>query len=185
MLRRQKIAQREALGDAEYTVLSARLRAQLGGSFPQLARLRVGFCWPVRREADLRPLCEAWYCNADPGFVALLPVVLSRAAPLAFRRWHPGCRMQADTHGIPAPAEGHFLSPQALLLPVNAFDAQGYRLGYGAGYFDRTLAGLSPRPLCIGIGFELARVASIWPQTHDEALDAVVTEAGVFWPTPP
>lgn len=184
MLRQQKIAQREALSDAEHATFSARVRRHLRDSFPQLARLRVGFCWPVRREADLRPLCEAWYCGADPGFSALLPVVHSKADPLAFRRWHPGGRMQIDAYGIPAPCDGAFVAPEALLLPVNAFDAQGYRLGYGAGFFDRTVASLSPRPLCIGIGFELARVASIWPQPHDAVLDAVVTEAGVFWPMP-
>jgi 5,10-methenyltetrahydrofolate synthetase len=69
-----------------------------------------------------------------------------------------------------------------ILLPLNGFDPAGYRLGYGGGYFDRTLAALSPRPLTIGIGFELNRIASIRPQAHDLALDWIVTENGVFRP---
>ena len=69
--------------------------------------------------------------------------------------------------------------PNIILLPLVAFDRQGFRLGYGGGYFDRTLAALVPRPLAIGVGFELARVADIRPQAHDLPLDAVVTEAGI------
>jgi 5,10-methenyltetrahydrofolate synthetase len=95
--------------------------------------------------------------------------------------------MLADRYGIPTPSSGNFVTPDALLLPVNAFDAAGYRLGYGGGYFDRTLAALNsaqqpvrPRPLAIGVGFELARVGSICPEPHDLPLDAMVTERGVF-----
>ena len=70
--------------------------------------------------------------------------------------------------------------PQALLIPVNAFDVAGYRIGYGGGFFDRTLATTVPMPLSIGVGFELARVDSIRPEAYDMPLDAMVTEAGVF-----
>ena len=74
-----------------------------------------------------------------------------------------------------------------MLIPVNAFDAQGYRIGYGGGFFDRTLAALaqsSERPLAIGVGYALARVETTYPQAHDVPLDAVVTEVGVHWPLP-
>ena len=90
--------------------------------------------------------------------------------------------MLPDRYGIPYPVSGQILFPDVLLLPVNAFDAAGYRLGYGAGYFDRTLAQLAAqkrRPLAIGVGFELARVDSIHPAAHDVPLDAVVTEGGI------
>jgi 5-formyltetrahydrofolate cyclo-ligase len=90
--------------------------------------------------------------------------------------------MFADRYGIPTPAHGDFLIPEVLLLPVNGFDAAGYRIGYGGGYFDRTLASLLPRPLVVGVGFELARLDSISPEPHDQRLDAMVTEAGVFRP---
>jgi 5-formyltetrahydrofolate cyclo-ligase len=72
------------------------------------------------------------------------------------------------------------LRPDAILMPLNAFDAAGYRLGYGGGYFDRSLAALSPRPRAVGVGFELARVDSIRPQAYDLPMDFIVTEAGAF-----
>lgn len=88
--------------------------------------------------------------------------------------------MSLDRYGIPTPERGEFEEPEALLIPVNAFDAEGYRIGYGGGFFDRTIAALARRPICIGVGFELARVASTYPQAHDIRLDAIVTENGVF-----
>jgi 5,10-methenyltetrahydrofolate synthetase len=88
--------------------------------------------------------------------------------------------MSEDRHGIPIPGGGPAIDPDIVLLPLVAFDTAGYRLGYGGGYFDRTLAARVPRPLAIGVGFELGRVADIRPQGHDVRLDAVVTEAGVF-----
>ena len=147
--------------------------------------MRVAFCWPVKNEADLRPLLEAWMAEGKGGFSALLPVVVEENAPLAFRTWTAETKLENDRYGIPTPASGEFVTPEALLLPVNAFDAAGYRIGYGGGYFDRTLAALKAQGaqlLCIGIGFELARVDSIHPAAHDVPLDAMVTEAGVFLP---
>ena len=114
--------------------------------------------------------------------MALLPVVTGPEQPLLFRAWQPDCAMTEDRYGIATPVEGAFIVPEVLLIPVNAFDAQGYRLGYGGGFFDRTLAALRPRPLAIGVGFELARVDTIHPCAHDTRLDAVVTETGVFRP---
>ena len=123
---------------------------------------------------------STWLAAGEPGFSALLPVVIAVDAALAFRAWTPTSTLQADRYGIPTPVAGEFVVPQALLLPVNAFDSAGYRIGYGGGFFDRTLAALRPVPLCIGIGFELARVDSIRPEPHDVRLDAMVSEAGVF-----
>jgi len=179
-LRRQRIERRLALSADECALLSAKICAHLQDSFPQLAGLHVGFCWPVKNEPDLRPLIMSWIGSGQAGFAALLPVVREANAALTFRRWTPGQRLIADRYGIPTPAEGEFLLPQALLLPVNAFDAAGYRIGYGGGFFDRTLAALKPAPLSIGVGFELARVDSIRPEAHDVRLDAMVSEAGVF-----
>lgn len=87
-----------------------------------------------------------------------------------------------DRYGIPTPVTGDFMQPDLILLPLNGFDAAGYRLGYGGGYFDRTLAALSPRPLAVGVGFEVNRLPSIRPESHDQRLDWVVTEAGAFRP---
>jgi 5,10-methenyltetrahydrofolate synthetase len=88
--------------------------------------------------------------------------------------------MVEDRYGIHIPARGAALRPDAILMPLNAFDAAGYRLGYGGGYFDRSLAALSPRPRAVGVGFELARIDSIRPQAHDLPMDFIVTEAGGF-----
>lgn len=179
-LRQQLVERRLALTPERYTLLCATIREQLRSHFAHLSGLRVAFCWPVKNEPDLRPLMSSWLASGAAGFSALLPVVSAVDAPLAFRAWTPESPMIEDRYGIPAPAEGAFLLPQALLIPVNAFDAAGFRLGYGGGFFDRTLAALPSSALSIGVGFELARVDSVLPEAHDVRLDAMVSEAGVF-----
>jgi 5-formyltetrahydrofolate cyclo-ligase len=184
-LRRTFLERRLALSMEDCERLSSGLRTNLHAAFPQLAGMRVAFCWPVRNEPDLRPLLEAWMAEGRNGFSALLPVVIEEHSPLAFRAWTAGTILENDRYGIPTPTSGEFIVPEALLIPVNAFDAAGYRIGYGGGYFDRTLSALKAQgvqPLCIGVGFELARVDSIRPTARDWPLDAVVTEAGVFQP---
>ena len=86
--------------------------------------------------------------------------------------------MATDHHEIPVPAGDERIEPDLILVPLNVFDGAGFRLGYGGGYFDRTLAALSPRPFAIGVGLQAAQVATIFPQPHDIAMDAIVTEAG-------
>jgi 5,10-methenyltetrahydrofolate synthetase len=108
-----------------------------------------------------------------------MPVVETVDAPMRFCCWSPASAMKQDRFGIPVPAHGDTIVPDVVLLPLVAFDPQGFRLGYGGGYFDRTLASMVPRPMAIGVGFELARVVDTRPQHHDLPLDAVVTEAGV------
>ena len=178
-LRRQSIERRMALPAETHAALSTRLCELIDQRFPALSGKRVAFCWPFRNEPDLRPLMRSWLAEGKPGFAALLPVVVDAERALAFRAWTPASPMLTDRYGIPVPASGEFLTPEALLIPVNAFDADGYRLGYGGGFFDRTLAALDPLPLAIGVGFELARVESIHPEAHDMRLDAIVTETGV------
>ena len=177
------LEQRLALSADECARLSTMLCSHLREGFPQLAGMRVAFCWPVKNEPDLRPLLATWMTAKNTGFCALLPVVVEENAPLAFRGWTEETALVADRYGIPTPVDGDFVQPEALLLPLNAFDAAGYRLGYGGGYFDRTLAARGRqgvRPLTIGVGYELARVDSIHPEPHDQPLDAIVTEAGAF-----
>ncbi|MCM8595333.1 5-formyltetrahydrofolate cyclo-ligase [Accumulibacter sp.] len=181
-LRRLLIDRRKALPASDWARQSATIRARIGEAFPRFAHLRVGFCWPIRQEPDLRPLLLTWLEAGHDGFAPLLPLVVEDCGPLAFRVWTPGAPMSTDRHGIPTPASGALLTPEVLLIPVNAFDAAGNRIGYGGGYFDRTLASLSPRPFAVGVGFELNRVAAIAREAHDQPLDVMVTEAGVFWP---
>jgi 5,10-methenyltetrahydrofolate synthetase len=179
-LRRDALARRKTLGDEDLALRSQAICRLLAANFPQLAVLRVGFCWPVNNEPDVRAALETWRAAGDAAFAALLPVVVEANTALAFRAWQPGMALSADRYGIPTPVAGDFLQPQALLSPLTAFDTAGFRLGYGGGYFDRTLAGLRPRPLAIGVGFELSRVESVFPEPHDERLDAVVTEERVI-----
>jgi 5,10-methenyltetrahydrofolate synthetase len=179
LLRSKAIERRLALAAAEVAALSAAICGHLQQRFSPAPGRQIGFFWPVKNEPDLRPTIAAW---RQAGAKACLPVVTASDAPLTFRAWTPATPMNEDRYGIPTPAEGEFVTPDTLLLPLNAFDASGYRIGYGGGFFDRTLAASTPRPLAIGVGFELARVASVVPQAHDQPLDWIVTEAGVFRP---
>ena len=105
-----------------------------------------------------------------------LPVVVEKNRPLEFRPWRPGAKMALGVYDIPYPAEGKAVTPEALLVPMVGFDRAGYRLGYGGGYYDRTLAALPKKPLCIGISFALGRIDSIHPLPHDIPMDFIVTE---------
>ena len=176
-LRRERLAARLALDAASHAALSAGIEAQLRTLLTTLPPQTLAFCAPVRGEFDARPLATELL---GLGWQATMPVVVAPASPMIFRAWSPASVMGADRHGIPIPADGPELRPDIVLLPLVAFDAQCFRLGYGGGYFDRTLAARVPRPQAIGVGFELARVGDIRPQAHDLRLDAIVTEAGVF-----
>jgi 5,10-methenyltetrahydrofolate synthetase len=176
-LRREMVARRATLGNVLHAELSAAIVAHLKRHLPPPQR--VAFCWPIKHEPDVRAVVNYWVAS---GARAALPVVVDPAAPLAFRPWSVDTPLVTDRYGIPMPASGEFVRPDLILLPLNGFDAAGYRLGYGGGYFDRTLATLSPRPLAVGVGFEINRVDSIRPESHDQRLDWIVTEAGAFRP---
>ena len=178
-LRREKLDARMALDEQTRAALSARIEAHLTALLLPLTPQILAFCAPVRGEFDARPLASRLI---EQGWQAAMPVVTAVAAPMSFHAWAPSSAMSSDRYGIPIPADGAAVIPDILLLPLLAFDAQGFRLGYGGGYFDRTLAAMVPRPQAIGVGFELGRVADIRPEPHDIRLDAVVTEAGVLRP---
>ena len=177
-LRREKLAARAALPPAEHARLSALLEGHLEREFARHAPGVIAFCWPIRGEFDARPFVGRLIAC---GWQAAIPTVLTRAAPMVFRPWTPQTPMSADPYGIPIPAADAISPPpNVVLLPLVAFDARGFRLGYGGGYFDRTLALLAPRPTTFGVGFELARSSNLHPQAHDIPLDAIATEAGLI-----
>lgn len=147
--------------------------ALLEQALPAPGRLRIGFYWPFKGEYDPRALARSL---RDRGARLCLPVVVERARPLAFREWWPGMRMAPGVWGIPVPDEGDWVRPEVLLVPLLGFDGAGYRLGYGGGYYDRTLAAMPARPLAIGIGYEPLRLATIHPRPHDVPMDLIVTE---------
>jgi 5-formyltetrahydrofolate cyclo-ligase len=146
-------------------------------SFPGLARRRVAFCWPVKNEYDARHVAKTL---REKGALTALPVVVAPRQPLAFREWHPGVELAKGPLDIPFPLGSQELTPEAVLLPMNGWDAGGYRLGYGGGFFDRTLAALAAKPVVIGVAHELARMETIHPQSWDIPVDYVVTERGVY-----
>jgi len=155
--------------------IELRLVEQIGALAPKL----LGAYWPHRDEYDPMPIA-AWQagCNGD----VALPAVTARGQPLEYRPWGPDVPMAPGrfSFGIPEPVAGPAVFPDVLLVPLLGFDAAGYRLGYGGGYFDRTLAAWPARPRTIGVGFEIGRMPTIHPQPHDIPLDMIVTEAGVF-----
>ncbi len=130
---------------------------------------------PMRTEIDPLPAMSAF---AGPVGV---PVIMGRAQALRFREWSPGCAMQAGEFGALIPAEGAWITPRVLIVPLLAFDARGYRLGYGGGFYDRTLEGLRGLGPVTAIGFAFAaqEVAEVPIDATDQRLDMIVTETGV------
>jgi 5-formyltetrahydrofolate cyclo-ligase len=168
------IARRLAIARDDRADCNEAITARLLPLLPPQAALRsIGFYWPFKGEYDPRPLMRSLH---GLGVRLALPVVVERARPLEFRAWWPGMRMVPGIWDIPVPAEGGAVLPDAVVAPLVGFDAQGYRLGYGGGYYDRTLAALPEMPLAIGVGFELAALETIHPQPHDIPMDLIVTE---------
>lgn len=173
--RAELLERRQAVAPAQHHAWNESVTRHLIENFPQLAQWRIGIYWPFKGEFDPRFALRA-FC--DRGASAALPVVVARGQPLEFRAWWPGVATTPGVFGLPVPVS-ETVRPDALLIPPVGFDAQGYRLGYGGGYFDRTLAALSPQPLKIAVAFEISRMDTIHPQPHDIPMDFIVTENGV------
>lgn len=170
------IAARQAAAAAIARALDEVLAAHLPD--PR-GRVIAGY-WPIRSEPDLRP----WLARLhERGAIPALPEVVRPASPLVFRPWHPGAAMRRGHWNIPVPACAETVEPEVVLAPLVGWDGAGYRLGYGGGYFDRTLA--ARQPLAIGVGLQAARLATIYPQPHDIRLAAIVTERGLQYPPRP
>jgi 5-formyltetrahydrofolate cyclo-ligase len=138
--------------------------------------ITLGIYWPFRAEFDPRPLVDSLIAD---GCSVALPVVVDKKGPLEYRAWRPGEPLVDGVWNIPVPEKRDIVVPQAVLAPLVGFDRACYRLGYGGGYFDRTLAALKPRPLAIGVGFEFSSLDTIHPQEFDIPMDVIVTEAGL------
>ncbi len=178
--REDLLAARAALAQEARTGIAAALADHVIALMEARGLMRPGLVfsgyWPIKSEPDLRPLMEAL---AAKGLRLALPVVETRAAPLIFRPWSKGAAMERGHWNILVPATSAQVIPDIALAPLVGWDRAGYRLGYGGGYFDRTLAALSPRPFVIGVGLQAAELETIHPQPHDIRLDAIVTEAGL------
>lgn len=179
---------RKARRDAIITRRMARPTEERRGlSEPVIAALRaaidpvrfpvVGLYWPIRGEIDLREFARDFVAA---GGIIGLPVVVQDAAPVEFWRWRPGVALKRGHWNIPVPPERDPVQPDLLVVPLVGFDSGRYRLGYGGGFYDRTLAAATPRPRTIGIGFTDVRLPTIYPQPHDIPMDQIVTEQGYF-----
>ena len=175
--RARLVAAREALGRETLESCRLLIDRHLEQGFPELARGALAFCWPIRGEYDARHLARTL---RERGALTALPVVVAPRTPLLFREWHPGVALAEGPLSIPYPVDSREVLPDHVLLPMNGWDEAGYRLGYGAGYFDRTLAALTKRPKVIGVSYEIARMRTIYPQSWDIPMDSVVTERGVY-----
>ena len=175
--RQRLIGERERLDPATLERFRRRIDAHLERAFPGLAAATLAFCWPMRGEYDARPLAQTL---RERGATTALPVVVAPGQPLAFREWHPGVPLASGPLGIPYPASSASVVPTVALIPLAGWDDAGHRLGYGGGFFDRTLAGLPKPPITIGVGYELARMPTIRPQGWDIPMAWIVTERGVY-----
>jgi 5,10-methenyltetrahydrofolate synthetase len=135
----------------------------------------ISFYWPIKAEPDLKPLMRALDAA---GIRVCLPVAIKLGEPLTFRPWTKGSRMERGLWDIPIPADPTEVEPRTLIAPIVGYDGAGYRLGYGGGFFDRTLAKFGDAA-AIGIGTSIFRLPTIHPQPHDIRMAAIVTEAGM------
>jgi 5-formyltetrahydrofolate cyclo-ligase len=175
--RERLLALRSAVPAAQRQAWGTTIEGALHEVLRELPEGPLGVYWPFRAEFDPRPLID-WTIAAGRGIA--LPAVVDKKRPLEYRAWRPGDALVDGIWNIPVPEKREIVLPRAVLAPLVGFDRACYRLGYGGGYFDRTLAALEPRPFAIGVGFELSRLETIEPQPFDIPMQMIVTEAGVW-----
>jgi 5-formyltetrahydrofolate cyclo-ligase len=180
-LRRQLQAERQTLIDRHQRAMHLQevLRVWLMGR----ADKAVGAYWPIKGEFDALPALYRW-AEADEERCIGLPVIDKTTKRLSFHMWFPGCEMEEDAYGIPKPKDTPVFHPSLLLVPCVGFGPKGLRLGYGGGFYDRTLATLQPRPTTVGLAYSHGFVPWLTAEPHDVPLDAVLTDEGLDWAAP-
>ena len=169
----------------------------------------IGAYWPIKGEFDPLPALYRWQedailsqesegnngqaqagraeaateniANRSPRKIGL-PVVNKLHKTLTFHAWYPGCPMEEDAYGIPKPKETELIVPTLLFVPCVGYGPGGFRLGYGGGFYDRTLATLQPKPFTVGLGYSHGWLPDLEPEPHDVALNAILNDKGVVWP---
>jgi 5,10-methenyltetrahydrofolate synthetase len=184
-LRAELIQARQSLPDRQARVdaLQRVLRIWLVGRTDTV----IGAYWPIKGEFDALPALHRWKEDGElqgnsQRLRIGLPVVNKEHKTLTFHAWYPGCPMEEDAYGIPKPKDTELVVPTLLFVPCVGYGAGGYRLGYGGGFYDRTLATLQPKPFTVGLGFTNAYVDDLEPEPHDQPLDAILNDNGVVWP---
>jgi 5,10-methenyltetrahydrofolate synthetase len=177
--RERLIAARLATSADDRAAWAAEIAQGLDSVIGDVTGLIVSVYWPFRGEPDLR----AWMKQVTArGGRCALPVVVEKGQPLIFRCWADEEPLERGVWNIPIPAAGPSVVPDVTIAPVVGFDPQCYRLGYGGGFFDRTLASLPKKPRVFGVGYELQAIHTIHPLPHDISMNAIVTEKGVHLP---
>lgn len=168
----------------------------------------IGAYWPIQGEFDPLPALYRWQEDAtlqsfSPSNTPLadvdiaqtatesianrspckigLPVIDKVHKTLTFHAWYPGCPMEEDAYGIPKPKDTEIVAPTLLFVPCVGFGPGGYRLGYGGGFYDRTLAILQPQPTTVGLSYSNGWLPDFTPEAHDIALQAILSDTGVAW----
>ena len=180
-LRKALLATRQQLADDHLrnTRLSDHIVSLLVARAPKC----VGAYWPIAGEFDIRPALIQWFTARNDADAAL-PVITSRNGPMVFHRWRPGDPVREGQFRIPVPQAEVVIEPDLLLIPCVGIDDSRFRLGYGGGFYDRTLAAFDARgearPFTVGVAFDAGRIDAIPREMHDIALDMAVTESGIW-----
>ena len=181
VLRRQLQAERQSLIDRHQRAMHLQevLRVWLLAREDHL----VGAYWPIKGEFDALPALYRW-SEAGAKRQIGLPVIDKTTKELRFQLWYPGCEMEDDAYGIPKPVNTPVFEPTLLLVPCVGYGPKGVRLGYGGGFYDRTLATLKPRPTTVGLAYSHGFVPWLQAEPHDVPLDAVLSDEGLAWQAP-
>jgi 5-formyltetrahydrofolate cyclo-ligase len=183
-LRARLIAAREALPDRlERAVhLQSVLRVWLVGR----REVSIGAYWPIKGEFDPLPALYRWTEGAPEGVTRRLglPVADRASGSLRFHVWYPGCPTELDAYDIPKPKDTEEFVPELLVVPCLGYGPAGVRLGYGGGFFDRTLKSIMPRPVTVGVSYTHGFLPLLLPTAQDFQLDAMLTEDGLMWRRP-
>ena len=180
-LRRQLQAERQSLVDRHQR--AAQLQEVLRVWLATRGDRAIGAYWPIKGEFDALPALFRW-SEFDERRRIGLPVVHRDTKQLRFHVWYPGCEMEEDAYGIPKPRDTPAFEPTLLRVPCVGYGPGGIRLGYGGGFYDRTLASLQPRPFTVGLAYGHGFVPWLTGEPHDVPLDAILNEDGVAWQAP-
>ena len=149
----------------------------------------IGAYWPIKGEFDPLPALHRWKEDGElidrpqPRRIGL-PVVDKVHKTLVFHAWYPGCLMEEDAYGIPKPKDTEVIVPTVLFVACVGYGPGGYRLGYGGGFYDRTLATLQPQPITVGLAYSHGYVPWLEAEPHDVPLSAILTDEGLAWQAP-
>ena len=150
----------------------------------------IGAYWPIKGEFDPLPALFRWQeagleedaKSAQRHRKIGLPVVNKVDKTLTFYTWYPGCPMEEDAFGIPKPKDTEIVEPTLIFVPCVGFGPGGYRLGYGGGFYDRSLASWQPKPFTVGLAYDFGWLPEMAPEAHDVPLDAILSDTGTMWP---